>query len=50
LLTKNPEDGGLGFGTKGSSIVFVSILAVLILYDIFRKKKTAAVNKNNTAV
>lgn len=39
LLTKLPGNGGLGFGTKGSSLVFFSILGVLIIYDMFRKNK-----------
>jgi len=47
LLTKSPEEGGLGFGTKGSSIVFVSILGMLIVYDMFRKNKPGQ-EKNGT--
>jgi uncharacterized membrane-anchored protein len=39
LLTKLPEKGGFDFGTKGSSLVFVLILAVLIVYETFIKKK-----------
>lgn len=40
LLTKNPNDGGLGFGTIGSSAVLLSILIVFILYT-FNKEKRA---------
>lgn len=39
LLTKSPEDGGVGFGTKGASLIFASILTVLIIYETFRKPK-----------
>lgn len=39
LLTKLPEKGGLGFGTKGSSFILFAILAILILYETFRKNK-----------
>lgn len=41
VLTKLPEKGGLGFGTIGSSLVFVIILAILIIYETFRKNKPA---------
>ena len=40
LLTKNPNDGGLGFGTIGSSAVLLSILIIFILYT-FNKEKRA---------
>jgi uncharacterized membrane-anchored protein len=39
LLTKNPSDGGLGFGTIGSSLVLVSILIGLILYTIKKESR-----------
>lgn len=39
LLTKLPEKGGLDFGTKGSSLVFVSILVVLIVYETLIRNK-----------
>jgi uncharacterized membrane-anchored protein len=45
LLTKPSDEGGLNFGTMGSSLIFVSILAVLIIYETFlhnKKKKLAA--------
>lgn len=41
LLTKLPENGGLGFGTKGSSLVFVTMLAILIVYDVFSGKENS---------
>jgi len=46
LLTKLPENGGLGFGTKGSSLVFVTMLIILIVYDILKKKKPVLENFN----
>ena len=39
LLTKVPEKGGLGFGTKGSSLILFAILAVLIIYTSARQKR-----------
>jgi uncharacterized membrane-anchored protein len=39
LLTKLPEKGGFDFGTIGSSLVFVLILTVLIVYETFIKKQ-----------
>ncbi len=44
LLTKLPEKGGFDFGTKGSSLVFVIILAILIIYETFRKPKQVLEN------
>jgi uncharacterized membrane-anchored protein len=48
MLTKTPEQGRLGFGTKGSSVILLSILIVLIAYEslrnIGRNKKVAAAN------
>jgi uncharacterized membrane-anchored protein len=41
LLTKLPEKGGLDVGTAGSSIILLTILVVLIVYDTFRKTKPA---------
>lgn len=39
LLTKLPEKGGLGYGTKGSSLILFIMLVALITYDTFRKKE-----------
>ncbi len=39
LLTKVPEKGGLGFGTKGSSLILFIILAVLIIYTSIRQNQ-----------
>jgi uncharacterized membrane-anchored protein len=39
LLTKLPEKGGLGYGTKGSSLILFAILGLLIVYKTFRKNK-----------
>ncbi|MBI1216798.1 MAG: hypothetical protein GC185_13405 [Alphaproteobacteria bacterium] len=40
LLTKTPHQGGLGFGTLGSSIVLLAVMAGLIVYDKKRQPKT----------
>lgn len=47
LLTKVPEKGGLGFGTKGSSLILFAILAVLIMYTSFRQKQVSQKEINN---
>jgi uncharacterized membrane-anchored protein len=39
LLTKDPDKGGLGFGTKGSSLILFSILAILIIYETVKTTK-----------
>ncbi len=39
LLTKSHEKGGLGFGTKGSSLILFVILVFLILYTSRKKEK-----------
>ncbi|QKG57534.1 hypothetical protein GKZ68_13435 [Hymenobacter sp. BRD128] len=36
LLTKSPEKHGLGFGTKGSSLILLGLLVGLILYTTLR--------------
>ena len=41
LLTKSYEKGGLGFGTIGSSAVLAAILVSLIVWTIYREKRTA---------
>ena len=38
LLTKLPDKGGLGFGTRGSSVILFAILGLLISYTSFKKK------------
>ena len=38
VLTKNPDRGGLGFGTIGSSIVLAGVLVAVILYTMRREK------------
>ncbi len=42
LLTKTPEQGGLGFGTIGSSAILFSILAILMWYETIKQRRTAA--------
>lgn len=39
LLTKNPSDGGLGFGTIGSSAVLITILIGFISYTIKKESR-----------
>lgn len=39
LLTKSPHDGGLGFGTIGSSAVLMSILLIFILISMRNRRK-----------
>ena len=39
LLTKLPEQNGLGFGTIGSSMILFSILAVLVIFEILKKNR-----------
>lgn len=41
LLTKSTDKGGLDFGTMGSSLVLVTILAVLIVFTTMRAKRAA---------
>lgn len=45
LLTKTPQQGGLGFGTIGSSLVLLAILVALILWT-YRKQGSGAVAHN----
>ena len=40
LLTKTPEKGGLNFGTIGSSAILFGILAILIVLEIVRNRRT----------
>jgi uncharacterized membrane-anchored protein len=40
LLTKSHEKGGLDFGTKGSSMILLGILVILVIYDSVRKRET----------
>ncbi|MCW3087247.1 MAG: hypothetical protein JWQ78_633 [Sediminibacterium sp.] len=39
LLTKTSDKGGLGFGTKGSSLILFTILIILVIYTSIRHKK-----------
>lgn len=40
LLTKNTDVGGFGFGTKGSSLILFSMLAILVIYTSIKSKET----------
>lgn len=44
LLTKSTEKGGLDYGTKGASAILLGLLIVLVIYELFRRKRTADVN------
>lgn len=44
VLTKSYEQGGLNFGTIGSSMVLGSVLAVLVVYASFQEKGRKALN------
>jgi uncharacterized membrane-anchored protein len=44
LLTKLPAKGGLGYGTKGSSLILFLMLVALIIYDTFGKKNVESLN------
>ncbi len=37
LLTKSTENGGLNFGTTGSSLILFSVLAILVVYTTLNK-------------
>lgn len=39
LLTKSHEKSGLGYGTKGSSLILVSLLIALIIYETIKLKQ-----------
>lgn len=39
LLTKSTENGGLNFGTKGSSLILLTMLVILVVYTSFNKRK-----------
>jgi uncharacterized membrane-anchored protein len=50
LLTKTPVQGGLGFGTIGSSAVLMTVLAVLVLADVRRRAALDAAERSVAAV
>lgn len=43
VLTKTPAQGGLGFGTIGSSLVLATVLVAVILYTMWRNRARPAV-------
>jgi len=43
LLTKAPDEGGLGFGTVGSSAVLLAILAVFVVASLRRARSASGV-------
>jgi uncharacterized membrane-anchored protein len=43
VLTKTPEQGGLGFGTIGSSLVLAAVLVAVILYTMRRDRARTGV-------
>ncbi|MEO7922901.1 MAG: hypothetical protein ABIR30_04435 [Chitinophagaceae bacterium] len=46
LLTKSPEKGGMGYGTKGSSLILLGLLIVLVIYEMTKRRKNTVGNKN----
>jgi uncharacterized membrane-anchored protein len=40
LLTKSTDAGGLNFGTKGSSLILFSMLAILVIYTSIKGRKS----------
>ncbi|MBO0935656.1 hypothetical protein J2I47_03760 [Fibrella sp. HMF5335] len=47
LLTKVPAKGGLGFGTKASSLILLVILVGLIVFTSIRKNTLATHPQRN---
>jgi uncharacterized membrane-anchored protein len=41
LLTKTHEKGGLGYGTKGASLILLILLIGLIIYESWKRRKLA---------
>ncbi|MEO7265221.1 MAG: hypothetical protein ABIW38_09925 [Ferruginibacter sp.] len=41
LLTKTNEKGGIGFGTKGSSLVLFILLVILVVYETVKRNRMA---------
>jgi uncharacterized membrane-anchored protein len=37
LLTKTNEQGGIGFGTRGSSLVLFTLLVILVIYETVKR-------------
>ena len=48
LLTKPYEKGGFNYGTKGSSIILLSLLVILVIYENIKLKKLK-INKASIA-
>lgn len=40
ILTKSPEKGGLGYGTLGSSVILLTVLVALIMWNERRQQDT----------
>ena len=49
LLTKPQDHGGMDYGTKGSSLILLSILVILVIYESI-KRKSQPVKKDNSGV
>lgn len=47
LLTKSPADYGLGFGTRGSSLILLGLLVGLVVYASLRPRLTLPVPRGN---
>jgi uncharacterized membrane-anchored protein len=50
LLTKNPEQGGLGFGTIGSSAALLAVLPILILFSARNARKMRPATAESTPI
>jgi uncharacterized membrane-anchored protein len=50
FLTKLPENGGLGYGTKGSSLILFITLAGLLIYDSIRKKPSVNIDDSQKEI
>ncbi|MGQ4650476.1 COG4705 family protein [Lyngbya aestuarii] len=49
LLSQSTKNGGFGFGTVGTSMMFLSIIVILVIYLSFKHKKRASlpINQQN---
>jgi uncharacterized membrane-anchored protein len=46
LLSQSTKNGGLGFGTTGTSIIFLTIIAILITYLTVTRKDVLKLRSN----
>ena len=48
LLTKPEDQGGLAYGTKGSSLILFILLVILVVYETIRLRKERMAKKTKT--